>query len=70
MGIRDTKFVPTSMATAYKWNECLIILNKKSYIHSNFGRINEIAAKNHGIGVPAYMANFELDALVSSAHHK
>ena len=70
MGIGNPKYVPTNMATAYKWNECYIIMNKKSYIQSNFGRINEIAAKNHGIGVPAYMANFELNALVTSANSK
>ena len=66
MGISNPKFVPTDAATAYKWNECLIIMNGDTYIQSNFGQINRTATKNHGIGAPAYMANFELDALVDS----
>ena len=51
-------------------SEPKVIMNKKNYIQSNFGRINELAAKNYGIGVPAYMANFELSALVTSANSK
>ncbi len=70
MGIGNPKYVPTNMATAYKWNECYIIMNKRNYLQSNFGRISELAAKNYGIGVPAYMANFELSALVTSANSK
>lgn len=70
MGIKNTKFVPTNMAIAYKWNECLIIRHKDSYMHSNFGRIHEDAAKNFGIGVPAYHAHFELNALITAANSK
>jgi hypothetical protein len=67
MGIGFSRFIPTNMATAYKWNECLIVIGKDGYMESNFGRISELAAKNHGIGVPAYFAQFELNALITAA---
>jgi hypothetical protein len=64
MGIDKPKFVPTGMASAYKWNECQVIMsNDDDYLQSNFGQIHRTAARNHGIGVAAYMANFELKAL-------
>jgi phenylalanyl-tRNA synthetase beta subunit len=66
MGIENVKFVPTNMAIAYKWNECMIIMHNDEYLHSNFGRINEKAAKNFNIGVPAYHAHFDLAALTEA----
>jgi hypothetical protein len=66
MGIENPKYLPNSMATAYKWNECQIIMYGEEYLQSNFGRIHKKAAKNHDIGCAAYMANFELKALVDA----
>jgi hypothetical protein len=61
-------FVPTDVAIAYKTDECLLVLDTTGkYLDGNFGRINEIAARNFGIGVPAYMANLELPALVQAS---
>lgn len=67
MGIEEVKLVPTGMAAAYKWNECLLVMDDDTYIKSNFGQISRKAAENHGIKVAAYMANFELDALIEAA---
>jgi hypothetical protein len=64
MGIEGPDYMPNGMATAYKWNECFIVMHDGRYLKGNFGRISEKAGRNHGIGQPAYMANFELDALV------
>ena len=38
-----------------------------SYLEGNFGGIGEKARENYGIGVPAYMANFELNPLEKKA---
>ncbi|MCL2528970.1 MAG: hypothetical protein FWE41_01355 [Coriobacteriia bacterium] len=70
MGIGRLKYIPTGMATAYKWNECLIVMSAGQYLHCNFGRIHELAAENYGIGCPAYMANFELTALANARTNK
>jgi hypothetical protein len=67
MGIGFSIYIPNNMAIAYKWNECFIVIGKTGYLESNFGRINKIALDNHGIGVPAYFAQFELSALVKAA---
>ena len=67
MGVSFSRFIPTNFALAYKWNECLVIVGKNGYMDSNFGRISVQAAKNHGMDIPAYFAQFELAALVAAA---
>lgn len=60
--------MPVSMAKAYKWNECLLIMDENNdYLSANVGQISRKAQTNFGIGKAAYMANFELDALVKVA---
>jgi hypothetical protein len=64
-GVSSYMFAPTDVAIAYKTDECLLILDGQGkYLDGNFGRISEIAARNFGIGVPAYMAQMELTSLV------
>jgi hypothetical protein len=63
-------FVPNETAIAYNvaTNECRLVLTANGkYLDGNFGRISEKACENFGIGVPAYMANLELPALVQAA---
>jgi hypothetical protein len=65
LGVSSYMFAPTDIAIAYKADECLLILDGQGkYLDGNFGHISEIAAKNFGIGVPAYMAQMELNSLV------
>ena len=66
-GLENTYYVGSGMATAYKWNECYVIMDEEDdYLGSNCGQISRKAQKNYGIGTTAFMANFELTALVES----
>jgi phenylalanyl-tRNA synthetase alpha subunit len=71
LGVSSYLFAPTDIAIAYKTDECLVILDGAGkYMDSNFGRINETATKNFGIGVPAYMAQMELNSLVRAGRQQ
>jgi hypothetical protein len=71
LGVSSYLFAPTDVAIAYKPDECLLILDGQGkYLDGNFGHISEIAAKNFGIGVPAYMAQIELAALVRAGQQQ
>jgi len=69
MGVKESRYVGTGMASAYKWNECYVIMDgEDKYIESNCGQISRKALENFGIGTAAYMANFDLETLLESAH--
>jgi len=68
MGIHGSYYVGSGMATAYKWNECYVVMDKNNrYLSANCGQISRKAQDNFGIGHTAFMANFELDALRDAA---
>jgi phenylalanyl-tRNA synthetase alpha subunit len=68
MGLRKLKFAASGIASAYKWNECMFVMDDDEYVKASFGRICKQACRSYGIYANAYMANFELDALVKSAN--
>lgn len=64
LGIQNHFFFPTNVAIAYDTKDTWLVLDEKlHYLDGNFGGINEIAEKNHEIGVHCFMANFELPTL-------
>lgn len=68
LGIREHYFMDTMQAIAYQTLDCHLVMNDKMrYQMSNFGSINKEALANHGIGVPAYMAQFEFEPLEQQA---
>ena len=67
-GIANHFFIPTDMAIAYDQTACWIVLDEHmSYLDCNCGGISPKALANHGIGVPAFMAQFEFDTLERKA---
>lgn len=67
-GVSNHFFIPTDMAIAYDQRDCWLVLDEKmSYLESNFGGISAKAEENHGIGVHAFMAQFELAPLECKA---
>lgn len=65
---RMSSTIPTDMAIAYDQRDCWLVLDEKmSYLESNFGGISAKAEENHGIGVHAFMAQFELAPLERKA---
>lgn len=68
LGISNHFFIPTDIPIPYDKKNCWLVLDETmSYLEGNFGGIGEKARENYGIGVPAYMANFELNPLKKKA---
>ena len=68
IGNKNHFYIPTDQAIAYNIRECRLILDEKmSYLHGNFGGISEKAEANFGIGTHAFMANLELLPLENKA---
>lgn len=68
IGISNHFFIPTTMAIPYDPGDCWIVLDETmSYLGGNFGSICQKALDNQGIGVPAYMAQFEIGLLKDKA---
>lgn len=68
LGISNHFFFPTDMAIAYDITDCWLVLDEKlHYLEGNLGGISPIAEKNHGIGIHAFMAQFELEPLEEKA---
>lgn len=68
IGINNHFFIPTDVPIPYKPGECWLVLDEKpEYLGGNFGGICAIAEENFGIGIHAYMANFELAPLKEKA---
>ena len=68
LGISNHFFIPTDIPIPYDKKNCWLVLDETmSYLEGNFGGIGEKARGNYGIGVPAYMANFELRPLEEKA---
>lgn len=68
LGISNHFFIPTDIPIPYDKRYCWLVLDETmSYMEGNFGAIGEKAKSNYGIGVPAYMANFELEPLKKKA---
>lgn len=64
IGLVGETFFPTNLAIAYKTDECFIMLDhKNNYLETNIGQMSPIAARNWEIGVPAFMAYLEMDAI-------
>lgn len=67
-GVKEHYFMDTMQAIAYKTLDCHVIMNDKMrYLMSNFGSIHKEALKNYGIGVPAFMAQFEFAPIEQEA---
>lgn len=67
-GIENRFYIPTDRAIAYDTSDCWLVMDQNMrYLESNFGTISPIARANHGIDVPAFMAQFEFDALEQKA---
>lgn len=67
-GIKNHFFIPTDMAIPYDAKDCWIVMDERmQYLGGNFGSICQKALDAHGIGVPAYMAQFEIPALEKKA---
>lgn len=68
LGISNHFFIPTDIPIPYDKKHCWLVMDETmSYLEGNFGEIGEKARENYGIGVPAYMANFELEPLERKA---
>lgn len=64
LGINNSFFIPTTMAIAYRQDQCMVILDEKmKYLDGNCGHISPIALKNFGVESEAFMAQFELPTL-------
>lgn len=70
IGVPYHMYLPTKLAAAYKADETRLVIGAIGYLDGNFGRIHEVAERNFGIGVPAYMANLELETLVAVAKNR
>ena len=67
-GIHEHYLVKNDQAPAYDPAFCWLVLDENMrYLDGNLGRINPIATRNHDIGAPAYMAQFEFDTLQRKA---
>lgn len=68
LGIANHFFIPTDMAIPYDPSDCWVLLDERmQYLGGNFGSICQKALDAHGIGVPAYMAQLELQPLERKA---
>ena len=68
LGISNHFFIPTDIPIPYDKKNCWLVLDETmTYLEGNFGGIGEKGRDNHGIKVPAYMANFELKPLEEKA---
>lgn len=68
LGIANHFFIPTDIPIPYDKKHCWLVLDETmSYLEGNFGGIGTKARDNYKIGVPAYMANFELEPLEKKA---
>lgn len=68
LGISNHFFIPTDIPIPYDKKNCWLVLDETmTYLEGNFGGIGDKARENYGIGVPAYMANFELKPLEKKA---
>ena len=68
LGIANHFFIPTDMAIPYDPSDCWVLLDERmQYLGGNFGSICQTALDAHGIGVPAYMAQLELQPLERKA---
>lgn len=68
LGISNHFFIPTDIPIPYDKKNCWLVLDETmTYLEGNFGGIGEKGRANHGIGVPAFMANFELKPLEKKA---
>lgn len=64
LGVKIPYFVDSEAAIAYHPKECSLIMSRKGgYLFGNFGQISVKAQRNYGIGMPAYMAQLELQPL-------
>lgn len=64
LGIRNHFFIPTDRAIAYDTSDCWLVMDERMrYLDGNFGTISPKARTNHGIGAPAFMAQFEFESL-------
>ncbi len=67
-GVKEHYYFDTMKAKAYNTLDAHLVMNDKMrYLMSNFGRINSVALENYGIGVPAYMAQFEFTPIEQEA---
>ena len=65
LGAASVMCFPNNDAIAYQKDTCRLVIDLGGhYLDSNFGQISEVATKNFGIGVPAFMAQLELRSLV------
>lgn len=70
-GISNHFFIPTDLAIAYDTSDCWLIMDENmNYLESNCGTISPIARENHGIEVPAFMAQFEFAPLEKKAEEE
>ncbi|MEZ3487117.1 MAG: hypothetical protein K1W22_11175 [Lachnospiraceae bacterium] len=68
LGISNHFFIPTDIPIPYDKKHCWLVMDENmSYLEGNFGGIGEKARENYGIGVLAYMANFEIEPLEKKA---
>lgn len=68
LGISNHFFIPTDIPIPYDKKHCWLVMDETmSYLEGNFGGIGEKARENYGIGVLAYMANFEIEPLEKKA---
>lgn len=71
LGIANHFFIPTDMAIPYDPSDCWVLLDERmQYLGGNFGSICQKALDAHGIGVPAYMAQLELQPLERKAEEE
>lgn len=71
LGIANHFFIPTDMAIPYDPADCWVLLDERmQYLGGNFGSICQKALDAHGIGVPAYMAQLELQPLERKAEEE
>ncbi|WP_080797448.1 hypothetical protein [Arabiibacter massiliensis] len=67
-GISNRFYIPTDRAIAYDTGDCWLVMDERMrYLEGNFGSISPIALENHGIEAPAFMAQFEFEALEAKA---
>ena len=66
IGFSSLQYVHSNIAIAFEGGCDVARCNPDISLNSYYGRMNKIAAKNMGIGVPAYMALFDIPTIESA----
>ncbi len=71
LGISNHFLIPTNIPISYDRSNCWLVMDEHPvYMEGNLGGISEIAEANHGIGIHANMAHFELAPLEQKAEEE